>query len=179
MVVFVDLQAVESVFVMLNLPPFEIRAARVDDVPVLLRLIVELAEYERLANQVTATEPLLREAIFGPKPAAEAVLAIRDGEAVGFALFFSNFSTFLGKPGMYLEDLYVRPEARKQGVGRALFLHVARLAHQRGCGRFEWTALDWNEPARSFYRKHGAQSLDDWTIFRLTADELARLVGAS
>ena len=151
-----------------------IRAATPTDVPELLGLIRELAAYERLAEQVVASEGQLAAALFGPRPAAEALLAELDGAPVGFALYFQNFSTFLGRPGLYLEDLFVRPAARRRGVGRALFVELARLAQARGCGRFEWTVLDWNEPAIAFYRGLGAQPLSDWTVFRLSGEALAR-----
>jgi GNAT superfamily N-acetyltransferase len=153
-----------------------IRPAAEADVPLILRFIRELAEYERLLHEVVATEERLRETLFGARPAAEVVIAEdADGEALGFALFFHNYSTFLARPGIYLEDLYVRPEARGRGAGRALLAHLARLAKERGCGRLEWWVLDWNESAIRFYRSLGAQPMDDWTVFRLTGDDLARL----
>jgi GNAT superfamily N-acetyltransferase len=152
-----------------------IRPAAEPDVPLILRFIRELAEYERLLHEVVATEERLRDTLFGARPAAEVVIAEDADEAVGFALFFHNYSTFLAQPGIYLEDLYVRPEARGRGAGRALLAHLARLAKERGCGRLEWWVLDWNESAIRFYRSLGAQPMDDWTVFRLTGDELARL----
>jgi GNAT superfamily N-acetyltransferase len=152
-----------------------IRPATREDVPLIHRFIRELAEYERLAHTVVATEEALRETLFGPKPAAEVVLAFDGNEPVGFALFFHNYSTFLAKPGLYLEDLFVLPERRGHGYGRALLVHLARIALERGCGRFEWAVLDWNEPAIGFYRKLGAEPQDDWTVFRVTGDALARL----
>ncbi|HYR06186.1 MAG TPA: GNAT family N-acetyltransferase [Longimicrobium sp.] len=152
-----------------------IRPATEADVPLILRFIRELAEYERLLHEVVATEERLRDTLFGARPAAEVVIAEEDGEALGFALFFHNYSTFLAQPGLYLEDLYVRPEARGRGAGRALLAHLARLARERGCGRLEWWVLDWNESAIRFYRSLGAQPMDDWTVFRLTGDDLARL----
>lgn len=151
-----------------------IRPAVEADVPLILRFIRELADYERLLHEVVATEDRLRDTLFGARPAAEVVIA-EDGEPLGFALFFHNYSTFLAQPGIYLEDLYVRPEARGRGAGRALLAHLARLAKERGCGRLEWWVLDWNESAIRFYRSLGAQSMDDWTVFRLTGDDLARL----
>ena len=152
-----------------------IRAAAEADVPLILRFIRELAEYERLLHQVVATEDRLRETLFGARPAAEVVIAEDAGEPVGFALFFHNYSTFLAQPGIYLEDLYVRPAARDRGVGRALLAHLARLARERDCGRLEWWVLDWNESAIRFYRSLGAQPMSDWTVFRLTGGDLARL----
>jgi len=152
-----------------------IRLARPEDAPLLLDLIRGLAAYEKLADQVTATEAAVRETLFGPRPAAEALIAELDGVAAGFAIFFSSYSTFLARPGVYLEDLFVKPELRRRGVGRALFTHVARLAVERGCGRFEWSVLDWNEPAIAFYRSLGAVPLSDWTVFRLTGEALKRL----
>jgi GNAT superfamily N-acetyltransferase len=156
--------------------PLRIRPAVEADVPLVLRFIRELAEYERLLHEVVATEDRLRETLFGARPAAEVVIAEDGaGEPLGFALFFHNYSTFLAQPGLYLEDLYVRPEARGRGAGRALLAHLARLARERGCGRLEWWVLDWNESAIRFYRSLGAQPMSDWTVFRLTGDELSRL----
>ena len=155
--------------------PLRIRSAVADDVPLILSFIRDLAEYEKLPHEVVATEELLRQALFGPRPFAEVIIATLGDEPVGFALFFHNFSTFLGLPGIYLEDLFVRPAARGQGVGRQLLVHLARLARERGCGRLEWAVLDWNEPAMKFYRGLGAIRKDDWTIFRLTGDALAKL----
>ena len=156
-----------------------LRPAAPADVPLVLALIRELAEYERLAHEVVATPELLERWLFGERPAAEVVVAELGGEAVGFALFFHNFSTFLAQPGIYLEDLYVRPAARRHGVGRALLAHLARLALGRGCGRLEWAVLDWNEPAIGFYRRLGAEPMHDWTVFRLTGDSLARMAGGA
>jgi GNAT superfamily N-acetyltransferase len=152
-----------------------IRTAVLADLPVLLSLIRALAEYERLADEVVATEAGLRASLFGEAPGAEALLAFAGGEPVGFAVFFHNFSTFVGRRGLYLEDLFVRPEHRGRGYGRRLLAHLARLAVERGCGRFEWAVLDWNEPAIGFYRKLGARPLADWTVFRLEGERLARL----
>jgi GNAT superfamily N-acetyltransferase len=153
----------------------EIRPAAVNDVPLILSFIRELAAYEKLAHEVSATEDDLRACLFGERPIVEAVIASLDGEPVGYALFFPNFSTFLGKPGLYLEDLYVRPAARGQGVGRALLEHCARVAVDRGWGRMEWTVLDWNEPSIAFYKKLGAEPLADWTVFRVTGKSLEKL----
>jgi GNAT superfamily N-acetyltransferase len=154
---------------------FRIRHATADDVPLLFGLIRGLAEYERLLEQVTATEESLRAHLFSARPAAEAVLAEEGRETIGFALFFNNFSTFAGKPGLFLEDLFVRPEFRGRGYGKALMVFVARLALARGCGRFEWSVLDWNTPARDFYRTLGARPLDDWIGQRMTGEAIARL----
>jgi GNAT superfamily N-acetyltransferase len=156
---------------------FRIEPARERDVPLILDLIKGLAVYEKLADQVVATEDGLRASLFGPNPAAEVVIAYAEQEAVGFALYFHNYSTFLGRRGLYLEDLFVRPEWRGRGAGRALLTHLARLAAERDCGRFEWTVLDWNEPAIAFYKSLGAKALEDWTIFRLADESLSRLAG--
>jgi len=152
-----------------------IRAAVEAEIPVILGFIRELAEYERLLHAVTATEADLKHSLFGPERYAHALLACEGGTAVGFAIYFFNYSTFLGRPGLYLEDLYVRPAARGQGVGRRLLAHLARVALERGCGRFEWSVLDWNEPAIRFYRSLGAQPASEWTLFRLSGAELAAL----
>ena len=147
------------------------------DVPTILGFIRALAEYEQLSHAVVATEDLLRDHLFGPRPAAEVLIGEVDGRPVGFALFFANFSTFLGKPGVYLEDLFVLPEARGAGVGRSLLSAVARLAVQRDAGRLEWSVLDWNAPAIGFYRKLGAVPMDEWTTMRVIGDALRRLGG--
>ena len=152
-----------------------IRPAATDDVPLVLALIKELAEYERMSDQVVATEADVRRALFGATPFAEAVIAALGETPVGFALFFHTFSTFLARPGLYLEDLYVQPEYRGRGVGRRLLVYLARLARTRGCGRFEWSVLDWNEPAIRAYRRTGAVPMDEWTVYRLTGDALDRL----
>jgi GNAT superfamily N-acetyltransferase len=152
-----------------------IRAAERRDVPVLLGLIRELAEYERLADQAMGTEERLERHLFGERPAAEAMIAELDGEPVGFALFFTTFSTFRCQPGIWLEDLFVRPEHRRAGVGRALLGQLGRLAVERDCGRMEWAALDWNTPALEFYASLGARPVEGWTIHRLEGDGLARL----
>ena len=150
-------------------------AATERDVPLILEMIRGLAEYERLSHLVTATEDLLRETLFGERAAAEVLLA-HDGDACeGFALFFPNYSTFLARPGIYLEDLFVKPRARGKGLGRALLREIARLAVERGCGRIEWSVLDWNELSIGFYKKLGAVPMDEWTVFRLTGEALARL----
>jgi len=157
---------------------FAIRPATAADVPIILALIRALATYERAPNDVTATEDGLSKVLFGEKPAAEVLLAFENETAVGFAVFFHNFSTWLGRPGLYLEDLFVRPEDRGKGYGRALLIHLAKIARNRGCGRMEWAVLDWNEPAIQFYRKLGAKSMDEWTVFRLTCDGIAKLADA-
>lgn len=152
-----------------------IRPATAGDVAQILRLIRALADYEKLAHEVVATEAALRQTLFGARPAAEVLLAEEAGRPVGLALFFQNYSTFLARPGVYLEDLFVEPEFRGQGIGKALLAAVARLAVQRGCGRFEWAVLDWNAPAIEFYRSLGAKPLNDWTLFRVTGEALAKL----
>jgi GNAT superfamily N-acetyltransferase len=157
---------------------FAIRAATIVDVPIILELIRALATYERAPNEVTATEDQLVDVLFGKKPAAEVLLAFEDDTPIGFAVFFHNFSTWLGRPGLYLEDLFVRPEHRGKGYGRALLVHLGKIAHERGCGRMEWAVLNWNEPAIEFYKKLGAKSLDEWKIFRLDREGIARLVEA-
>jgi GNAT superfamily N-acetyltransferase len=146
-----------------------------DDVPLVLDFIRALAEYERLAHEVQATEDGLRATLFGAHPYAEVVFAVVDEHEVGFALFFHNYSTFLAKPGLYLEDLFVLPEARGRGVGKALLKELARIAVERDCGRFEWWVLDWNEPSIEFYRRQGAVPMDEWTVFRVTGDALDHL----
>ena len=148
-----------------------------DDVPTILSLIRDLAHYERAPNEVVATEERLREVLFGARPAAEVVLALEGKMPVGFAVFFHNFSTWLGRAGLYLEDSFVRPDARGKGYGRALLVHLARVAQERGCGRMEWAVLDWNEPAIQFYRKLGAAPNEEWTVFRLTSEGIAKLAG--
>jgi GNAT superfamily N-acetyltransferase len=148
------------------------------DVPLILHLIKELAVYERMADDVVATEDRLRESLFGERPAAEVVVGYAGDEAAGFALFFHNYSTFLARPGLYLEDLFVVPKFRGRGYGKALLTHLARIAVERGCGRFEWSVLDWNEPAIGFYKKLGAKPLDTWTIFRVTGDALNKLAAS-
>lgn len=157
---------------------FAIQPATVSDLSVILQLIRELAEYERAPDDAVATESQLREVLFGEKPAAEVLLAFENSEPVGFAVYFFNFSTWLGRPGLYLEDLFVRPARRGKGYGRALLERLAQIAHERGCGRMEWAVLDWNEPAIQFYKKLGAKPMDEWTVFRLTSDGIAALAKA-
>jgi GNAT superfamily N-acetyltransferase len=154
---------------------FEIRPARVKDVPVILELIRDLATYERAPGEVTATEEQLVEVLFGERRVAEVLLALEGGSPVGFAVFFYNFSTWLGRPGLYLEDLFVKPDKRGKGYGRALLVYLAKIALERGCGRMEWAVLDWNEPAIKFYRSLGARPMNEWTVFRLSRDEITRL----
>jgi GNAT superfamily N-acetyltransferase len=157
----------------------EIRPAVADDAPLILEFIRGLAEYEKLAHEAVATEGDLRATLFGERPQAEVLLAFNEGRPAGFALFFHNYSTFLGRRGLYLEDLFVRPDARGQGVGRALLVELAKLAKARDCGRFEWSVLDWNEPAIRFYKRLGARPMDEWTIFRVTGDALDALATES
>jgi len=152
-----------------------IRPATPADVPAILRFVRELAEYEREPDAVEATEAMLAEALFGDRPAAEAVIAEAEGAPAGFALFFHNFSTWTGRRGIYLEDLYVTPAARGAGLGKALLRHLAALAVARGCARFEWSVLDWNAPAIGLYRAMGAVGMDAWTVQRVEGDALVRL----
>lgn len=154
---------------------FTIRTTTPTDIPRILACIRELAEYERLLHEVVATEDLLREHLFGPNPAAEVIFGELSGEVVAFALYFRNFSTFLGKPGIYLEDLYVQPSARGKGIGTAMLAYLAAEVQERGYGRLEWWVLDWNKPAVSFYRSIGAEPMDDWTVHRVTGSALTAL----
>lgn len=154
-----------------------LRPATPDDVPAILEFIRQLAAYEQLEEHVVATEEALAEHLFGAHPVAEAILAELDGEPAGFALFFPNFSTFLGRPGLYLEDLYVREDLRGRGIGRQMLAHLAALAVARGWGRMDWSVLDWNAPAIGFYRRLGAELMPDWRTCRLTGDALQRLAG--
>lgn len=161
------------------MPEVEIRPATAEDTPLILSFIHELAEYEKLSHEVVATEETLRESLFGERSFAEVLLAFVGEEPVGFALFFHNFSTFLGKPGIYLEDLYVRPERRGAGAGRALLSRLARLTVERGCGRLEWWVLDWNEPSIGFYESLGARAMDDWTVYRVAGAALEDLASGA
>jgi GNAT superfamily N-acetyltransferase len=156
-------------------PNLEIRAATPDDVPLILSFVRELAEYERLSHEVVATEYTLRESLFGERQGAEVVIGYHEGTPAGFALFFHSFSTFLGRPGIYLEDLYVRPEFRSLGMGRALLAHLAKLAKERNCGRLEWSVLYWNEPAIRLYKGVGAVPMDEWTVYRAAGEALDKL----
>src|SRR5215469_8411547 len=152
-----------------------VRPATEAEVPLILEFVRELARYERLEEQVVASAEGLHKALFGPRPYAEVALVCVDSEPVGFALFFHNFSTFLGRPGIYLEDLFVRPQFRGRGCGRRVLQWLAMLAVERGCGRLEWAVLDWNAPSIGFYRSLGAVALDEWTVFRLTGPALEAL----
>jgi GNAT superfamily N-acetyltransferase len=154
---------------------FLIRQATEQDVPLIFSFIRGLAEYERLSHEVVATEEILRQSLFGPRPVAEVLLGFADEKPVAFAVFFHNFSTFLGRPGLYLEDLFVIPEMRGQGFGKAMLVELARIARQRDCGRFEWSVLDWNDTAVGFYKKLGAVLMQDWRIMRVTGQALERL----
>lgn len=154
---------------------FQIRPAHVEDVPIILELIRDLATYERAPNEVTATEEQLVDVLFGERPAAGVLLAFEEQSAVGFAVYFYNFSTWLGRPGLYLEDLFVKPDKRGKGYGRALLIELAKIARERECGRMEWAVLNWNEPAIEFYRALGAKPMHEWTVFRLTRDGIAGL----
>lgn len=153
----------------------QLRSALVDDCATILQFIQELADYEKLRHECVATESDIRKHLFGDRPKAEAVLAEWSGEAVGFALFFHSFSTFLGRPGIYLEDLYVQPRMRGNGIGKALLVHLARLAQQRDCGRLEWSVLDWNAPSIAFYESLGAKPKDEWTVYRVDGEALEKL----
>ena len=154
-----------------------IRPATREDVPVILELIRGLAEYEKLAHECVATEGAIRESLFGARPQAEVLIALADGMPAGFALFFPNYSTFLAKPGIYLEDLFVKPAFRGRGIGKALLAHLAKLAVERHCGRLEWSVLDWNQDAIRFYGSLGAKAMDEWTVYRVTGESLVRLAG--
>jgi len=158
-----------------RIPGFVIRVAEEEDAGLVLRFIKGLAAYEKLSHEVTATEDVLRETLFGHRRVAEVIVGEYHGDPVAFALFFHNYSTFLGRPGIYLEDLFVQPEMRGLGFGKALLAFLAKLATERKCGRVEWAVLDWNEPAIRFYRKLGAATMDDWTVHRLTGEALNRL----
>ena len=165
------------VWFLLLMSDFQIKHAVEKDVSVILWFIRRLAEYERLSHEAAVTEELLRANLFGSRPVAEVLLGYHEDKPVAFAVFFHNFSTFLGKPGMYLEDLFVIPEMRGKGFGRALLVHLAKVAHERKCGRFEWSVLNWNEPAIQFYLNLGAVPMSDWTMFRVTGEALEKLAG--
>ncbi len=161
-----------------SVPRLEIRSATKSDVPVILSFIKKLADYERLSHEMVATEGMLRKTLFGRQRTAEVAIGYYKKEPVGFVLFFPNYSTFLGRPGLYIEDLFVDESHRRRGFGRALLLYVARLASERGCGRLEWSVLDWNESAINFYKKLGAIPMSEWTVFRVTGESLVRLAKA-
>jgi GNAT superfamily N-acetyltransferase len=156
---------------------FQIKSATESDVSVILSFVKKLARYEQLLHEVVATEDLLRETLFGKRRTTEVAIGYLETKPVGFVLFFHNYSTFLGKPGLYIEDLFVDEDYRRRGYGRALLLHVARLAKQRGCGRLEWSVLDWNQPAIDFYKKLGALPMSEWTVFRVAGKSLDELAG--
>jgi GNAT superfamily N-acetyltransferase len=158
-----------------SIPGFTIRFATAADVPLILRFIRGLAEYEKLSHEVQADEDTLRETLFGSRQVAEVLIGDFQGDGVGFALFFHNYSTFLARPGIYLEDLFVKPDMRGRGFGKVLLTYLAKLATERKCGRVEWSVLDWNEPSIQFYKKLGAAALDDWTMYRLTGRALTNL----
>lgn len=151
------------------------RSATVEDTPVILSLIRELAEYEKLLDEVAADEKTLRESLFGKHPRAEVILAEVENDVAGFCLFFHNFSTFLGKPGIYIEDIFVRPAYRAQGIGKRFYGELSAIAKERGCGRIEWWVLNWNKPAIDFYQRLGAKPMDEWTVYRLTEEAFKKL----
>jgi GNAT superfamily N-acetyltransferase len=155
---------------------FQIRKSVPEDVPLILQLIKEIAEYEKLSHEVTATTETLMESLFSEKKSAEVVIGELNGEPVGYALFFHNFSTFLGKKGLYLEDLFVRPKHRGKGFGKKLLLHLVNLAKERNCGRMEWSVLNWNTPAIEFYKSLGALPMDEWTTYRLNETTINKLI---
>jgi GNAT superfamily N-acetyltransferase len=161
-----------------NIAGYEIRTATESDTATILSFIKKLAEYEKLSHEVAATEALLCETLFGPRRTAEVAVGTFEGAPVGFVLFFHNFSTFLGRPGLYIEDLFVEESFRRRGFGGALLRYVAKLAVQRKCGRLEWSVLDWNQPAINFYKKLGAIPMEDWTVFRVTGENLQNLGAA-
>jgi GNAT superfamily N-acetyltransferase len=156
-------------------PRIALRVATADDVGLILDLIRQLADYEKMTDEVVTDEDQLRQSLFGEHPVAEVVIASYDGEPAGFALFFHNFSTILGRPGIYLEDLFVIPAPRDHGIGQVLLSHLAEIAVDRGCGRLEWAVLDWNTDAIRFYERFGAKAMDEWTVFRVTGDALEKL----
>jgi GNAT superfamily N-acetyltransferase len=158
-----------------SIPGFEIRAATKSDTPIILSFVKQLAAYEKLSHEVAASEASIRETLFGARRVAEVAIGYFNGKPVGFVLFFHNYSTFLGRPRLYIEDLFVDENYRRRGFGRSLLLYVARLAQERQCGRLEWAVLDWNEPAIEFYKKLGAVAMSDWTVYRITGDNLRRL----
>ena len=164
---------------MTRIDGFEIREAVVDDLPLILRFIKDLAEYERMRDDVITTEEILKHSIFGEGSNTSVLLAFYNDEPVGFAIYFYNFSSFLGKKGIYLEDLFVQPDARGKGFGKALLIRLAEIARDDDCGRLEWAVLDWNEPAIDFYKNLGAVQMDEWTVFRLNREAIEILAGAN
>jgi GNAT superfamily N-acetyltransferase len=160
-----------------GVPGVTLRFAEPADAELIFQFVRELAEYERLSHEMVADLATLRDALFGRRPRAEVVIADYEGRPAGFALFFTSFSTFVGKPGIYLEDLFVRPGFRRRGIGRVMLAWLASLARQRGCGRLEWAVLDWNQPAIDFYKALGAQAMDTWTVFRLSGSALEQVAG--
>jgi len=158
-----------------SIPNLALRFALKKDVPLILDFINKLAVYEKLSHKVSATPDILERSLFGEKRVAEVIIADYEGDPVGFSLFFHNFSTFLGKPGIYIEDIFVNPESRGKGIGKEILKFIAKLAVERGCGRVEWSVLDWNESAIQFYKNLGAKSMDGWTTFRLTGNALVDL----
>ena len=164
---------------MTQIDGFEIREAVVDDLPLILRFIKDLAEYERMKDDVITTEAILKHSIFGEGSNTSVLLAFYNDEPVGFAIYFYNFSSFLGKKGIYLEDLFVQPDARGKGFGKALLIRLAEIARDEDCGRLEWAVLDWNEPAIDFYKNLGAVQMDEWTVFRLNREAIEILAGAN
>ncbi|EKD72121.1 MAG: hypothetical protein ACD_46C00001G0001 [uncultured bacterium] len=158
---------------------FEIKSATINDVPLILSFIKELAEYEKLSHEVVATEEALQKTLFGERAYAEVLIGYLNHQPVSVALFFHNYSTFLGQPGIYLEDLFVKPEARGQGIGHKMLAYLAKLAKERNCGRLEWWVLDWNETAIHFYKKLGATPMDEWTVFRVAGQALDNLANHS
>ena len=157
------------------MPKFELRPPTIEETHLVLGFINELAEYEQLSHECLITEQSLRDSLFNERPHAESLLAFVDEKPIGFCLYFFSYSTFLGKPGLYLEDLYIQPEYRNKGFGKQILSHLASIALERGCGRFEWAVLDWNEPSIAFYRKIGAEPMNDWTVQRLTGHALEDL----
>lgn len=154
---------------------FVIKKAEEKDIPILIEFVKKLAEYEKLSHEVTATEEIYRDSFFGKEKSAHAVIGFYENKPVGIAIYFFNFSTFIGRPGLYLEDLFVLHEMRGKGFGKKLLLHLAKIAAEKNCGRFEWSVLDWNKPAIDFYKSLGAVPMDEWTVFRLTEDEIKKL----
>ena len=158
-----------------KLPGFQIKLAEPDDTSLILSFIKELAAYENLSHEVVADEVTLRQSLFGERRVAEVIIGLFEDKPVGFALYFHNFSTFLGKPGIYIEDIYIKPEMRGRGIGSIMFSYLAKLARERNCGRLEWWVLDWNKPSIEFYKRMGAVAMDEWTVYRVTGEALEEL----